>query len=186
MAYFISNHPSGGTYFCTMRLKDKTSTLLVDEVDHLRDAMRKTIQRYPFHIDAIVILPSMIHTVWTLPQGDTELSKRWGMLKSQFSKVLIEAGQNGVASNKIWQRRFWDHPIRDRNDFETHQKLIHTSPVQAGLCATPQDWQYSSVHRCNMAMGAAKKRQRSLAVKAPSPAIIHAATYREEGFSHFS
>lgn len=79
---------AGGTYFFTVNLADRSSTLLVDAIDVLRDAMRVALRRHPFHIDAIVILPDHLHTIWTLPPDDAALAKRWGLIKAGFSRNL--------------------------------------------------------------------------------------------------
>ena len=152
MSSLMRNRPHGGSFFFTVRLADSQSDLLLREVDRLRIATRRTMARYPFRIDAIAVLPSVIHTVWTVPAGDTDLSHRWSMLKTLFSQGLptpphrsraqIRRGDKG-----IWQRRFWQHPIRDAVELEMHVALVHTSPVQAGLCADPREWRHSSIHR---------------------------------------
>ena len=158
MPQYLRRRQSGGTYFFTARLADRSSALLLTEVDRLRDATRQTLARYPFRIDAIAVLPAAIHTIWTLPEGDSDFSRRWSMLKSQFSRGLPDPVSRSAAQRRrrdkgIWQQRFWEHLIRDRADFDTHLQMIHSSPVQAGLCATPPDWPHSSVHRYLAAHG---------------------------------
>lgn len=140
------------TYFFTLRLADRTDDLLTRHIGHLRRAMRDTIKRYPFHIDAIVVLPAVIHTIWTLPPGAQDYPNRIGMLKSRFSRDMpfpayrtpgqIQRGEKG-----IWQKRYWEHQIVDAADFARHRAMIHHSPVQAGLCEAPRAWPYSSLHR---------------------------------------
>jgi putative transposase len=152
MSEYIRRRSPGGTFFFTIRLAARASDLLVRDIATLRHVMRATKQRHPFDIDAIVVLPSVIHTVWTLPEGDTDYPNRVGMLKSKFSRsqpmpahrtlTQIKRGEKG-----IWQRRYWEHQIRDTADFERHRALIYQSPVHAGLCATPQDWPHTSLHR---------------------------------------
>lgn len=152
MANYIRSNVSGGTFFFTARLADRKSDLLTREVARLRAATRATRDRYPFEIEAIVVLPAAIHTIWTLPFDDADFTKRWSFLKRSFSRTLtgpeirtksqILRGEKG-----IWQRRFWEHHIRSRQDMADHVKRIHDAPVVAGFCARPQDWQWSSVHR---------------------------------------
>mmetsp|Transcript_22630 Transcript_22630/g.37069 ORF Transcript_22630/g.37069 Transcript_22630/m.37069 type:complete len:191 (+) Transcript_22630:3082-3654(+) len=139
-------------YFFTVRLADRTSDLLVREIDVLRQVTRQTRDRMPFVIDDIVVLPSVIHTIWTLPTGDAEFSLRWRMLKSLFSRAMPTpvpcAGQRLRPGEKgIWQRRFWEHRIRDADDMAAHRHMIHSAPVQAGLVNRVCDWPWSSVHR---------------------------------------
>lgn len=143
---------AGGTFFFTVRLADHRSDLLVREVDALRRVTRQTRDRLPFEINEIVILPSVIHTIWTLPEGDADFSARWRMLKWLFSRNVLHpeasASQCVRSSEKgIWQRRFWEHMIRDGDDFAAHRHMIHSAPVQAGLAKRMTDWQWSSVHR---------------------------------------
>ncbi|MGJ8625504.1 MAG: REP-associated tyrosine transposase [Sulfitobacter sp.] len=152
MADYIRRRSPGGTFFFTIRLADRGSDLLVRQIHHLRRAMRETKERHAFHIDAIAVLPSVIHTIWTLPEGDTNYPNRIGMLKSKFSRsqpmpahrtlIQIQRGEKA-----IWQRRYWEHEIRDEADFARHCDLIYLSPVHAGLCPTPQDWPHTSLHR---------------------------------------
>ncbi len=152
MADYLRRRRTGGTYFFTMRLADRGEDLLIRHVGKLRRAMRDTLDRHPFRIDAIVVLPAAIHTIWTLPEGDSDFPNRIGVLKSRFSRVMpmppnrslkqIERGEKG-----IWQKRYWEHLIRDHADFTRHRDLIHLSPVHAGLCPRPQDWPHSSIHR---------------------------------------
>lgn len=152
MSNYIRRRTRGATYFFTLRLAVRHNDLLVREIDHLRSAMRDTLERYPFHIDAITILPATIHTLWTLPEGDDNYATRIGMLKSRFSRAMPMPAHRTFAQIKraekgIWQRRYWEHEIRDAADLARHRDLIYLSPVHAGLCATPQDWPHGSVHR---------------------------------------
>ena len=141
-----------GKLFFTVRLQDRHSNLLVQEIERLRHATRKTLNAMPFEIDEIVVLPAAIHTIWTLPEGDAEFSKRWRMLKSQFSRGLPVVEVGGPSDFKpynkgIWQRRFWEYHLRDDEDLEAHRQMIHFAPVQAGLVKRPEDWPHSSIHR---------------------------------------
>ncbi len=142
----------GGTYFFTVRLQDRQSALLVDRVDLLRDCVRLAHARWPFAIDAAVILPDHLHMIWTLPPGDADYSKRWRLIKSAFSRQVdgppnLTRGEMARGEKGIWQRRFWEHHIRDEPDLRAHRAFIATAPIQAGLAARPTDWRWSSVHR---------------------------------------
>lgn len=152
MSEYIRKRSPGGTFFFTIRLADRSSDLLIRNITLLRRAMRETLERHPFRIDAIAVLPAVIHTIWTLPDGDTNYPNRIGMLKSRFSRrqpmpahrtlTQIQRGEKG-----IWQRRYWEHEIRDEADFARHRDLIYQSPVHAGLCPLPQVWPHTSLHR---------------------------------------
>lgn len=154
MSKYTPPQHAGASLFFTIRLADRNSSLLVDNITQLREAMRLTRDRYPFEIAEITVLPSVIHTIWQLPQGDTDFSTRWRMLKAQFVRRLPTTPVVGAADSKdksIWQRRFWEHTLRDQEDIEAHRQMIFSAPVQAGLVAEAPDWPYSSIHRaiCN-------------------------------------
>jgi putative transposase len=142
----------GGCWFFTVNLLERKRTLLVDRIDDLRDAVRKTRERHLFSIDAMVVLPDHIHAVWTLPPGDADFSVRWRWIKHRFaqampaderrSTVRLARGERG-----IWQRRFWEHLIRDEADYARHVEYCYINPVKHGLVARVADWPYSSFHR---------------------------------------
>ncbi len=148
----------GLTYFFTARAARKGGDLFVCNVDALRSAMRRTRDTHPFDIDEIVVLPDVIHTLWTLPEGDENFSLRWRMLKSLFSRSVDAPGLVGgyplrPGEKGLWQRRFWEHVIRDADDLAAHRHMIFCAPVQAGLVNRPAQWAHSSIHRA-MAGGA--------------------------------
>lgn len=142
----------GGRYFFTVNLLDRRQDLLVTHVELFRQSVKIVRQKHPFHIDAWVVLPDHMHCVWTLPPGDSDYSKRWKAIKTNFSKsipqtevrskVRIRRGERG-----IWQRRFWEHVIRDDKDYEAHIDYIHFNPVKHGLVRRVADWPYSTFHR---------------------------------------
>lgn len=141
----------GGCYFFTVNLLNRRQQLLVEHVDLLRDAFRKVRATRPFHVDAIVVLPEHLHCVLTLPSGDASYSVRWSEIKKSYS-LGLPARENRSASRAakgergIWQRRFWEHVIRDDRDFAAHVDYVHYNPVKHGLCARPVDWPHSSIH----------------------------------------
>ena len=109
--------------------------LLIKDIETLRSAFKTVKQKYPFHIDAIVILPDHLHRLCTMPNDEAHYSKR-------ISKSRQKKGESG-----IWQRRFWEHCIRDELDYRTHIDYIHMNPVKHGYVERVQDWQYSSFHK---------------------------------------
>ena len=157
MTDYRRNRVPGGTYFFTVNLLDRHSDLLVRHIDTLREAVRERRARAPFHIDAWVVLPEHMHCMWTLPPGDTNFSTRWQAIKTAFSKRLPPGEQRSASriskgERGIWQRRFWEHTIRDDRDYGIHLDYIHFNPVKHGLVADAAHWPYSSYHRC-VAMG---------------------------------
>jgi putative transposase len=151
MVNYRRNFVSGGTFFFTVTLADRGSKALVDHVELLRNALRAARRERPFVIDAVVILPDHLHAIFTLPPGDSDFSGRWRRIKGHFSSALIDdsieltRGPNGDLA--LWQRRFWEHTIRDEGDFERHVDYIHFNPVKHALVQRVRDWPYSSFHR---------------------------------------
>lgn len=153
MRTYIRSHSLGGTYFFTVNLAQrKQNDLLVRHIDELRNACRYTKQRHPLTIEAMVVLPEHLHCIWRLPEGDDDYSLRWRLLKSHFSRH-IEKGETVSASRLrknergLWQRRYWEHQIRDNTDFQRHLDYIHYNPVKHGYVNKATDWPYSSIHR---------------------------------------
>ena len=142
----------GGTYFFTVNLLERRQETLVRHIDNLREAVRKTRNERPFHIDAWVVLPDHLHCIWTLPPGDDDFSNRWKAIKIRFvqaiprierrSQTRISKGERG-----IWQRRFWEHVIRDERDYAQHIDFIHVNPLKHGYVTQVKDWPYSTFHR---------------------------------------
>lgn len=144
---------TGATVFFTVALAMRGGRLLTDRADLLRHALRQTMAERPFVVDAWVVLPDHIHTVWTMPAGDRDYGTRWRLIKSRFSMELpkgplrpshVARGERG-----IWQRRFWEHHIRDEAEYAAHVKYCWTNPVKHGFVADPEAWPYSSLHRDN-------------------------------------
>lgn len=138
----------GGTYFFTVNLQDRRSDLLVGQIALLRRVVALTKERHPFAIDAWVVLPEHMHCLWTLPPGDSDYATRWMVLKQLFCRGLPLAarfGKRGEAG--IWQRRYWEHLIRDEDDFQRHFDYLHFNPAKHGWVERVEDWPYSSFHR---------------------------------------
>ena len=153
MPDYRRNRVSGGTYFFTVNALERKLSLLTDHIDALRAAVRKVRARRPFHIDAWVVLPDHLHCVWTLPPGDADYSSRWKAIKIAFAKSLpateiLSSVRRGKRERGIWQRRFWEHTIRDDRDYSAHMDYVHYNPVKHGLVARVAAWPYSSFHHC--------------------------------------
>ncbi len=142
----------GGCWFFTANLRDRGSLLLIDRIEALREATRRTQERYPFHIDAFVVLPDHLHAVWTLPPGDTDFSTRWRLIKSRFAKSIPKGEEltpvrQARGERGIWQRRFWEHLIRNEADYSRHVEYCYINPLKHGLVGCVRDWPFSSFHR---------------------------------------
>ena len=123
----------GGTFFFTVALRDRNRDTLVRHIDDLRSAFRETREKNPWRTDAIVVLPEHLHVLWTMPEGDTDYPGRWRAIKSNFVRrlrqkdVIVKTNAKGEAD--VWQRRFWEHCVRDEDDFARHVDYIHINPV---------------------------------------------------------
>jgi len=143
----------GATWFFTVNTADRGGNeLLVQKIDLLREAFRYVRKRWPFHINAVVIMPDHLHCLWTLPKGDSDFSMRWNLIKGRFSRSL-ERGESITESRRkrrergVWQRRFWAHLIVDQEDFNQHVDYIHWNPIKHGKVRRVVDWPYSSFHK---------------------------------------
>lgn len=146
------HYQKGASYFFTINLADRSSYLLTKEIETLRYAFKTVKQKHPFHIDAIVILPDHLHMLCTMPDNDADFSKRIKLIKYYFSyhiskTELISNSRRKKSERGIWQRRFWEHYIRDEADYYAHIDYIHINPVKHNHVKQVKDWQYSSFHR---------------------------------------
>jgi putative transposase len=134
----------GGTYFFTVALADRRQSLLVSHVASLRQAFLTVRCRHPFDVRAIVVLPEHLHAIWTLPPGDCDFAMRWKLVKEHFSRSIRNVHPR---HRQIWQKRYWEHAIRDERDFYAHVDYVHANPVKHGLVQDSRQWPYSSIHR---------------------------------------
>lgn len=166
MSQYIRPKRPGATVFFTVSLAQRGSDLLLREIAALRGAVRATRAERPFAIDAWVVLPDHMHCVWTLPEGDCGYRVRIGAIKSRFTRRVglhPTPAQGVVGWNPtlrwpskvrkgdagIWQRRFWEHHIRDGEDYAAHVRYCWFNPVKHGLVEDPAQWPYSSYRRDN-------------------------------------
>jgi putative transposase len=142
----------GGTFFFTVALADRSSDLLVQRIDQLRRIYQIVQQRHPFKTIAICILSEHLDAIWSLPEGDANFSTRWNLIKGGFSRGLASTPirtTSKIAKREkgIWQRRFWEHFIRDEDDLARHIDYTHFNPVKHKLVSCVCDWPHSSFHR---------------------------------------
>jgi putative transposase len=157
MSQYHRARTEGGSYFFTIVTYRRRPLLIHPQSRKLlREIVEQVRQEYPFIIDAWVLLPDHMHCVWTLPSDDSDYSKRWGLIKAGFSKQVGELFKREEWMNKsklkhrestIWQRRFWEHQIRDQEDFNRHVDYVYWNPVKHGYVAHVADWHYSTFHR---------------------------------------
>jgi REP-associated tyrosine transposase len=147
----------GGSYFFTVVSENRAPIFCTDVARPILSEWIQSCQRqWPFRIDAMVLLPDHLHTIWTLPPTDTRYPARWGWIKKEFTKAWLAVGgveQARTASRRrnrrrgVWQRRYWEHTLEDADDFERHFDYIHFNPVKHRLVKPVRDWPYSSFHR---------------------------------------
>ena len=143
---------TGGTFFFTVNLNDRSATLLVDHIDSLRAAIGQVKARHPFDILAMVVLPDHLHALWRLPEYDGDYPLRWGLIKAAFSRRLppletVQLSRRLKRERGVWQRRYWEHQIRDEQDLQRHRDYIHFNPVKHGHARSAVEWPYSSIHQ---------------------------------------
>ena len=143
----------GGTYFFTVNCaKRQGNSLLTENIELLRQVIRRIKIAHPFTIDAMVVLPDHLHCMWTLPEGDADYKTRWSLIKAGFSRQIpaaepLSASRMKRGERGIWQRRYWEHLIRDEEDYRRHVDYIHWNPVKHGWVERVADWPYSSFHK---------------------------------------
>ena len=152
MANYRRYAPAGGTWFFTVVIAERNRPLLTMHVDALRDSWTWVRQRHPFTTIAVVVLPDHMHAVWTLPEGDSDFATRWKLIKEGFSRRLPSGEpRNGSRRRSgergIWQRRYWEHAIRDPDDLAQHVDYVHFNPVKHGHVQRASQWPHSSLHR---------------------------------------
>jgi putative transposase len=152
MSRYRRLHLKGGTFFFTVALADRSSNLLVEQIDLFRKVYRAVQQRLAFETIAICVLPEHLHAVWSLPADDADFPLRWNLIKGGFSRgIPTSAARSESKTAKrekgIWQRRYWEHTIRDDADLERHINYIHYNPVKHGHASRVCDWPHSSFYR---------------------------------------
>jgi putative transposase len=151
--YFVP----GGTFFFTV-VTDRRAPVFGDPQARtlMGTALRECRERQPFRIEAIVLLPDHLHTIWTLPSGDDAYPLRWARIKRSFTRAWLLAGglEQPTSTGRqrdgrrgVFQPKYWEHTVRDDDDLERHVEYIHYNPVRHGLVACPRDWPASSFHR---------------------------------------
>ena len=139
MVAYRRNYIHGATWFFTVNLRNRKSALPTQQVAALRHAIMTVKRQKPFYIDAWVVLPEHLHCIWTLPDNDCDFSGRWRDIKGGFSRTLSQ--------NNVWQPRFWEHTIRNQQDYRRHVDYIYINPFKHGWVKQIQDWPFSTFHR---------------------------------------
>ena len=157
MSRYRRSNVAGATYFFTV-VTHRRQPILTDDVLRraLHDAILRVKERYPFAIDAWVLLPDHLHAIWTLPPGDADFGLRWGWIKRLVTRAVAAEYERAEWRNAtrvarrestIWQRRFWEHQIRNDADYAAHMDYVHFNPVKHGVVSSVADWPHSTFHR---------------------------------------
>ena len=143
----------GASYFFTL-ITHQRARLFSDatNVDRWRRAVEKVRRTRPFVVEAEVVMFDHLHMIWTLPQADADYVTRIRLIKTAFTKDLALGNIRMTASESratkgerdVWQRRYWEHAIRDERDFQAHLDYIHINPVKHGMVKSPGDWPHST------------------------------------------
>jgi putative transposase len=157
MSDYRRAYVAGGTFFfsvVTHRRRQLFHLKINREI--LGTAIRECQTDWPFELNAMVLLPDHLHTIWTMPPGDVNYSGRWSVIKKTFTTrfladggcdAKVSAGKRRERRRGVWQRRFWEHTIQDEDDFQTHFDYVHYNPVKHRLVKCPGDWEASSFQR---------------------------------------
>ena len=142
----------GATYFFTVCLDDPCGTTLTDHIDVLRFAYARTVQELPVTCLAMVVMPNHLHAIWTLPSDEADYSERWRRNKARFShsvRLDVPRSDSKIAKRErgLWQRRFWEHLVRDKRDFASAMAYCWQNPVKHGFVDDPVKWPYSSFNK---------------------------------------
>ncbi len=148
MTHHIRPSTPATTIYFTVALQQRGSDLLILEIERLRQAVRVTRAERPFQIEAWVVLPDHLHTIWTLPDRDNDFPTRWRLIKSRFSVSLpakpLRQSQISQQETGIWQRGFYKHHLSNAADFDLHMRHCWLDPLRHGVVDQPEDWPYSS------------------------------------------
>jgi putative transposase len=144
-----------GTYLFTVVTFMRRPILCnTDSIEKIKTAFTQVMKKHPFNVDAMVLLPDHLHCLWTLPDNDQDFSTRWRLIKSQFtracdgkSKLIPSRSRSSKKEQAVWQRRFWEHLIRNEDDYVRHLEYIHYNPVKHGFVDAPAEWPHSTFHR---------------------------------------
>jgi putative transposase len=154
--YRRANFP-GGYYFFTVITYNRRKFLTTDLARGcLHHVWQEIKSRRPFELVAVCLLPEHLHCVWKLPEDDCDFSIRWSSIKGVFSREYNKQRKSRSDSrpsllrrreSALWQRRYWEHQIRDENDLQSHVDYIHYNPIKHNLVKNLDDWPWSTYPR---------------------------------------
>jgi putative transposase len=138
----------GYSYYITM-VTHRRNPLLVEYIDLLRESFRESKRYYHYSIDAIVVLPDHIHMIIT-PENVDEYPQIIKAIKYNFSRQINIAEEQSISRHKrkmkpIWQKRYYEHTIRDERDYRRCIEYIQNNPLKHQLIKNGEAWRYMSV-----------------------------------------
>lgn len=146
----------GTMYFFTLVAHERRDIFCQEDfLSAFKNAIKEVRQTHPFQVIAWVQLPDHLHCILQFEE-DTDFGKIWGMIKRlttkacpQYHLPIEQLSYSKVSRNEkgLWQRRFYEHMIRNEQDLIQHLHYIHYNPVKHGLVANVKDWQFSTFHR---------------------------------------
>lgn len=135
----------GKTYFFTLALPEWHSGAALHPIRALCLELVKIKRRYPFNLDALVILPKYVQGILTLPGDTEEVVLLWQQIKNEFVKLAgLYAEWHGEEESDFEHKRFFGHVLHDEQDFARHLNFLHYNPVNQGLVQGVADWPYST------------------------------------------
>jgi len=157
MPNYVRVFRPGGTFFLTL-VTERRAPLFAEAGTRvlLRGAIARCRLFHPFSVDAVVLLPDHLHLLMTLPEGDADFSVRIAHLKAGFTRDYLASGgaeqprstsRLRQGARGVWQRRFWEHTVRDEEDLRRHLDYVHYNPVKHEYVVCPHAWPHSSFHR---------------------------------------
>lgn len=148
----------GSQYFFTVVTHNRKPFLTSEPaIQCLKQSIKTVRLKWKFEVEGFVLLPDHLHTIWRLPEEDDNFSERWKLIKTYFTRCYLKQGgtqensypsRNKKQERTFWQRRFWEHQIRNEDDFNAHMDYIHYNPVKHGYVNNPKDWNWSTFHKC--------------------------------------
>ena len=142
----------GATYFFTVAAYSRFNQDLTLHADLLKACILTEQHAAPFSVLAAVLLPDHLHMIWRLPDHDADYSTRWRRIKARFSRSIPRENRHLGSSTRrkgergIWQRRFWEHVVRDEEELSSCIRYVHMNPVKHGYVQKLEAWPHSTFH----------------------------------------
>jgi putative transposase len=135
----------GKTYFFTLALPEWDAGAVMQRIRALCLELVKIKRKYPFNLDALVILPRYVQGILTLPGDTQETILLWHQVNSEFARLAdLAEGLQGDEESDYERKRCFGYVLHDEQDFARHLNFLHYNPVNQGLVQGVADWPYST------------------------------------------